>query len=185
MKVAIPAKMTVAKLDRLPDDGNRYELIDGELFVSPSPLEPHQRASKRLIRKLDAFAEEHNLGEVYTAPFDVYLPLPAAAGDTRLQPDILFVAKARLHIIQDWVRGAPDLVVEILSESTARTDLYEKRDVYRAAGVSEYWIVNLLDRTVIIHRFATGEEPLVLSGGKVLTSSLLPGFEMQVAYIFG
>lgn len=177
--------MTIADLDRLPDDGNRYELIDGELFVTASPFKPHQRAQIRLSRKLDEFVEEHDLGEVYTAPFDVYLTLPGATGQTRVQPDILVVSKARLHIVPDWVRGAPDLVVEILSESTARVDLYEKRDAYRAAGVPEYWIVNPHNQTVTVYRFQTSDAPLVLSREEALTTPLLPGFELPVAYIFG
>lgn len=185
MRVPSPVKMTIADLDRLPDDGNRYELIDGELFVTASPFEPHQRVQLRFSRKLDEFAEEHDLGRVYTAPFDVYLTLPGATGQTRVQPDILFVSKERLHIIPDWVRGAPDLVVEILSESTARADVFEKRDVYRAAGVTEYWIVNTNDQTVMVYRFRTAQEPLVLSKEDTLTTPLLPGFELPVAYIFG
>lgn len=184
MKVTTLAKMTIAELDRLPTDGNRYELIDGELFVSPSPFEPHQRAQMRLSRKLDQFAEDHDLGRVYTAPFDVYLSLPGATGDTRVEPDVLFVSKARLHIIQDWVRGAPDLVAEILSESTARADHYEKRDAYRAAGVREYWVVDPPHQTVTVHRFDAGEAPQVLSREQTLTTPLLPGFELPVAYLF-
>ncbi len=185
MKVALPTKMTIADLDRFPDDGNRYELIDGELFVSAAPLISHQRVLKRLFRKLDEFTESHDLGEVYCAPCDVDLALPRPTGDTRVQPDLLFVSKARVHIIQERVQGAPDLVVEILSESTARVDLYEKRDAYRAAGVPEYWIVNPHNQTVTVYRFQTSDAPLVLSREEALTTPLLPGFELPVAYIFG
>ena len=184
MKVASPLKMTLADLDRLPDDGNRYELIDGELFVTASPFKVHQRSAKRLFRELDRFVDEHDLGEVYFAPFDVYLPIPGAAGATRVQPDILFVSKARMHIVTDWVRGAPDLVVEVLSESTARADLFDKRDAYRAAGVPEYWIVDPQQKTLTVHRFAAAEGPRVLSGDEKLTTPLLPGFELPVSYIF-
>jgi len=185
MKVALPTKMTIADLERLPDDGNRYELINGELFVSAAPLMSHQRASKRLFRKLDEYVESHDLGEVYYAPLDVDLTLPGATGDTRVQPDILFVAKARVNIIQERVQGAPDLVVEILSESTARVDLFDKRDAYRAAAVKEYWVVNPGDQTVTVYRFATGEPRLVLSPKDTLTTPVLPGFQLSVAYIFG
>jgi Uma2 family endonuclease len=184
MKVSTAAKMTIAELDRLPDDGNRYELIDGELFVAPSSFEIHQRIQMRLSRKLDEFADQQDLGRVYTAPFDVYLPLPQATGDTRVQPDILFVSKARSHIVHRWVRGAPDLVVEILSDATARADQYEKRDAYRASGVQEYWVVDPNRQNVTVHRFATGEAPHVLSGDETLTTPLLPGFELSVSFIF-
>ncbi len=184
MKVNSRAKMTIAELDRLPDDGNRYELIDGELFVSPSPFVIHQRIQLRLSGLLDQFAEKHDLGRVYTAPLDVYLTLPRAKGETRVQPDTLFVSKARSHIIQDWIRGAPDLVVEILSKATARADQNEKRDAYRAAGVQEYWIVDPNRQNVTVHHFATGEAPHVLSGDETLTTRLLPGFEISVSFIF-
>lgn len=138
----------------------------------------------QLSGELNQFVRKHDLGRVYTAPFDVYLTLPGATGETRVQPDILLVSKARLHIVQDWVRGAPDLVVEILSESTARAGLYQKRDAYRAAGVREYWVVDPSQQTATVHRFAAGEAPLVLSGEQTLTTPLLPGFELPVAYIF-
>ncbi len=177
--------MTIADLERFPDDGNRYELIDGELFVSAAPLKPHQRALKRLFRKLDEFVEENDLGEVYFAPFDVDLTLPGASGDTRVEPDLFFVSKARVNIIQERVQGAPDLVVEILSESTSRVDLYDKRDAYRAAAVKEYWVVNPGDQTVAVYRFATGEPRLVLFPKDTLTTPMLPGFQLSVAYIFG
>ena len=184
MRVASPAKMTLAELDRLPDDGNRYELIDGELFVTASPFKVHQRAVQRLFRKLDHHVDGHDLGDVYFAPFDVYLTIPGATHETRVQPDILFVSKAREHIVMDWVRGAPDLVVEVLSESTARADLFHKRDAYRAAGVPEYWIVDPQQKTVTVHRFTAPDQPLVLSGDEKLTTPLLPGFELPVSYIF-
>lgn len=184
MKVSLPAKMTIEELDRLPEDGNRYELIDGELFVTPSPFEPHQRARMRLSGRLYSFVEEHDSGRVYTAPFDVHLELPRATGQTRVQPDILFISKVRLPIINDWVYGAPDLVVEILSESTAHVDRYEKLDAYRAAGVAEYWIVDPFKRALIVHRFGTSEAPLLLSEAETLSTPLLPGFKLPVAYIF-
>lgn len=182
MKVATLTKMTVADLDRLPDDGTRYELIDGELFVTPSPIRRHQRAHMRLVQKLGPFVEEHDLGELYSAPFDVHISLPSKA-DTRVEPDILFISKGRLHIVQDWVYGAPDFVIEILSESTARADLYDKRDFYQAAGVEEYWIVDPGERCLIVHRFTEGARK-VLREDDVLRRPLFPGFELRAAYIF-
>jgi len=184
MKIPSPTKLTIADLDRFPDDGNRYELIDGELFVSAAPFEPHQKVLKRLFRSLDRFAEEQGLGVVYFAPLDVYLSLPGATGQTRVEPDLLFVAKASMDIVREAVFGPPDLVVEVLSESTARADLFEKRDAYRSAGVAEYWVANPYDRTIIVHRFAGGGAPLVLSNVDRLTTPLLPGFELPVSSIF-
>lgn len=184
MKVSLLTKLTLADLDRMAADGNRYELIDGELFATPPPFEPHQRALLNLASELAEFADRHDLGHVYMAPFDVYLPLPGATRETRVQPDILFISKKRSHIIQGWVYGAPDLMVEVAGEPTARADYYEKRDAYRAAGVREYWVVNPNDQTVTVHRFETGEALRVLSREQTLTTPPLPGFELPVAYLF-
>lgn len=183
MKVAT-VRMTIEELDCLPDDGNRYELIDGELFVTASPLKLHQFVSKRLFKRLDDHVDANDLGEAYCAPFDVYLKIPGATGPTRVQPDMLFVSKARSHIIRDWVRGAPDLVVEIVSESSGNVDYVEKRDVYDAAGVREYWIVNPFNKTTTVYRFGVAGSPFTLSGEDSLSSPLLPGFQLRLAELF-
>ena len=184
MKVSLPVKMTLEDLDRMPNDGNRYELIDGDLFVTASPFAPHQRVVTRLLLKLGSFVEQKGAGEVFVAPFDVHLTIPRAEGATCVEPDLLFISKARQHIVHRHVHGAPDLVVEVVSESSARADYFDKRDAYRAAGVREYWIVDTFSRGITVHRFETSEPARELSENDTLTTPLLPGFELPVGQVF-
>jgi len=182
MKVSIP-RMTLEELDRLPEDGNRYELIDGELYVAPAPTTKHQRVSAALFEFVGPFARKQGLGSVFYAPMDVTLDPPRP---TRVQPDLLFVAQARESIIQEkGIYGAPDLVVEIVSQTSHWADLYDKRDLYRRCGVSEYWIVDPDERYVLVYRFAESAEARKLAASDTLNTPLLPGLEIPVASIFG
>ena len=140
----VARRWTRAEVLALPDDGNRYELVDGELLVSPSPSRLHQRAVTRLWRLLDDYLTAHRLGEALTSPADVKF-----VAEEILQPD-LFVAQAiggRLGETWEAV-GIPLLVVEILSPSTARFDRVTKRLRFQRAGVPTYWIVDLDARVV-------------------------------------
>ena len=120
-------------LDRMPDDGHRYELLDGSLLVSPAPRLSHQRAAFRLARLLDDACPSDL--EVVVAPFDVVL-----GADTVLLPDLL-VAR-RSDFTERELSGAPVLAVEVLSPSTRRIDITVKRDRFRAAGTPSYWVVD-------------------------------------------
>jgi Uma2 family endonuclease len=136
--------LTYADYCDLPDDGKRYELIAGEVYVAPSPTFGHQSSSFRLARTLADHVDERELGTVMIAPFDVVL-----SDVTTVQPDILFVSRQREHIIEPrGIFGAPDLVVEVLSPSNASLDLGAKRDEYAGAGVPNYWSVNPMQRTM-------------------------------------
>ncbi len=124
---------------RLPDDGFRYEIIGGNLHMSPAPSTKHQLASVELTYALVSFVKKHQLGRVYEAPVDVILPDLA----NPVQPDILFIAKDRLEIVQEqFIEGAPDLIAEILSPGNPRHDRQIKFQLYAAGGVKEYWIVD-------------------------------------------
>jgi Uma2 family endonuclease len=168
----------------LPDDGRRYQIIDGELYVNPAPVTKHQIVALKLAGRLDAFVEEHSLGQVMIAPVDVLLSVTDI-----VQPDILFVSRERQAIITDAnVKGAPDLVIEILSDSTRKLDEISKRQRYEWAGVSEYWIVDPMVEVVRIYRrgaagFERAAEVSVETGG-ALTSPLLPGLSLDIAAIF-
>ena len=130
---------------RLPGDEFRYEIIEGELHVSPSPSFDHQNAVSELLAQMRRHARQENLGVVVTSPMSVRL----AEQDAIVQPDILFVARDRLAIISDdIVDGAPDLVVEVLSPSNWIYDRTRKQKAYERAGVREYWIVDYRARTV-------------------------------------
>ncbi len=128
--------------ERLPE-GTLCQLINNNIVMSPSPNFEHQLIAKKIFRMLDNQAEQQNAGEVMFAPMDVYL------GKRNIyQPDIFFIAKNRLNIIKDGkVKGAPDLVVEILSAATAKYDLQEKKAVYELFRVKEYWVVDPESKT--------------------------------------
>lgn len=131
--------MTYSDLEQLPEDiSQRHEIILGELFVSPSPDLYHQRVSGRLQAWLFNHVMEHGLGEVFTAPVDVKL-----SEYNVVVPDLLFVARDRLDIVgTKAISGAPDLVVEILSPSTARQDRVRKLALHATHGVREYWLLD-------------------------------------------
>lgn len=135
---------TYADYRLMPDDGLRYEVIDGDLLVTPAPSISHQRASKRIQTELILQIEHRGKGVVYNAPVDVIF------SDRRtVQPDLLVVRAERTSIISErGVEGAPDLIVEILSPSTEKTDREIKRKLYASEGVGEYWLVDPAARTV-------------------------------------
>ena len=154
VRIAYTADMVRA----LPDDGNRYEVVDGELLVTPSPVRAHQRAALRLARLLGAHAEAQGIGEVMMAPADVELDAYGL-----VQPDVYVEGFVDGRPARGWNAGAPlFLVVEVLSPSTARADRTRKRSRYQRAGIPEYWIVDLDARTVERWRPAD-ERPEILS----------------------
>src|SRR6185295_8477581 len=141
-------KLTYDDYARLPADRRRHEVIDGEHYVTPAPFTPHQRLVVKLVLRLAGFVEEHGLGEVLTAPHDVVLSIHDI-----VQPDLLFISNERAGILTEKnTQGAPDLVVEILSESTRRLDEEIKLDLYDRHGVLEYWMVNPLRKAIRVYR---------------------------------
>ncbi len=147
------SQITWHDVQELPDDGNRYEAIAGELHVTPAPSVRHQRISGELEAALRDLLDRHRHGEMLHAPVGVEFP---STGEG-VQPDIVVIAAARRGIIDDdWIRGAPDIVVEILSPSTQRRDRGVKLKLYDSQGVGEYWIVDSTARTVEIWRFEDG-----------------------------
>ena len=182
MVVTTPrVKFTYEDYRNTPED-KRYELLDGELVVSPSPKTRHQRLIWSFGRPLADFVETKELGEVFFSPFDVVF------SDTEVvQPDLLFVSNERSHIItEDNIRGAPDLVIEILSPSTADRDRTFKRTLYERHGVREYWMADPAARNITV--LLLGEDGFELVGiygeGQTLTSPTLRGFTLDVRGIF-
>ena len=147
------SRWTWAEYARLPSEGGRRnEVIDGALVVTPAPALRHQRVATDLVTHLNAFVKAHDLGEVFAGPVDVLF----GEGDY-LQPDIVFVGRARAHLLSDrGVEGPPDLVVEIASPSTAERDRGIKLDRYRLFGVAEYWVVDPDAGTVEVWKLAEG-----------------------------
>ena len=148
---------TAEDLDRLPDDGNRYEVVEGELFVTPAPSLPHQVVAGAIYRHLYPFVEHHyRLGWVMFAPGDVHVN-----AKSRVQPDIFVVPRTAAGKPASWREApTPILVVEVLSDSTAQRDLGPKRELYRRAGVVEYWIVDHEKRTVAVVRHGQADVEL-------------------------
>ncbi len=182
--MAIPnpiIKFTYEDYLNTPDD-KRYELLDGELVMPPAPGELHQSVSGMLGWKLVQFAVENRLGRVYHAPFDVVL-----SDMDVVQPDLIFVSNERADIITPAnIQGAPDLVVEILSPSTAARDKTFKRSLYARHGITEYWMVDLTEKTIIVLRLGErGFEVVNTYGeGETLTSPTLQGFTLSLNDIF-
>jgi Uma2 family endonuclease len=128
---------TIEELQRLPDDGNKYEVLDGELFVTPPPSEAHEDILARLTRILDPFVAKHQLGRVYHPRAVV------RTQDSEVEPDLMVRALRARAAEKDWDDAPiPILVVEVLSPTTRRRDVMQKRDFYRRIGVAEYWIVD-------------------------------------------
>ena len=173
---------TAADLPALPEDGHRYEIIGGQLIVSPSPNSRHQRVSFELSGALYVFLKQTGLGQGFSAPADVHL-----SSTNVVQPDVFVVLRERSDIVQErGVFGAPDLVVEILSPSSMETDFLRKSRLYEQYGVREYWIVNPERETVSVQTL--DGDRFVLTGeyvrSDVLHSAVLEGFELQLSTIF-
>ena len=175
-------KLTYEDYCAAPAD-NRYELLGGELIMVPAPDIKHQTVQVKLTTRLGLFIEGRALGTLLTAPCDVLL-----SDSNVVQPDLLFVSREREHLLSDGekVRGAPDLVVEILSPSTADKDRGSKRELYGRHGVAEYWLVDPIAETVSIHR----QRGSVLaatdtfSRRQTLRSALLAGLELRLDDVF-
>ncbi len=165
-----------------PDD-ERYELLGGELVVAPAPRLSHQRVAMRLGALCHVFVKERGLGEVFAAPCDVVL-----SNTDVVQPDLLFVSTEREHVLHggDCVRGAPDVVIEILSPATAARDRTYKRALYAKHGVKEYWLVDPDTRTVKVLRLEERGYAVagVYGAGQNITSPTLQGFSFDPVEIF-
>ena len=175
-------KFTYEDYRNTPAD-KRYELLNGELILAPAPRLPRQRVGMALGTRLHMFVNERGLGEVFAAPCDVLL------SDTDVvQPDLLFVSRERRDILLggDNIRGAPDLVIEILSPSTSGLDRTLKRRLYAKHGVREYWLVDPGAKTVAI--LLTGQDAFDVVGtygeGQIVTSPTLQGFTFNLDEIF-
>jgi Uma2 family endonuclease len=154
-------KLDYSDLQVTPDDGTRYELVRGEILVTPSPSPVHQRISKRLQRQLEAYFETRSLGEVFDAPIDLIL----TERDVFV-PDLVVVCDPS-HISKRGIEGPPALVVEILSPSTRGQDRGMKARRYAELGVQHYWVVDPDRQRLECHRLAVGAfRPLVNAEGE-------------------
>ena len=177
-------KFTYEDFVNFPNDGKRHEILDGERVVTPSPNTKHQVVSMNLTRAFVLYLERHHVGYVFAAPFDVVF-----SDLDVVEPDLLYVSRERAGILTEThVRGAPDLVVEILSPETRKTDEVTKRKLYDRFDVREYWVLDPELDTIKVYRrepgvFARAAE-LSAEAGDVLTTPLLPDFSVAAADLF-
>ena len=181
MSQTIKEKQTYADYLRTPL-GGKYQLIDGEIIEMTSPTPAHQRLCKKIAALLDQYLSENPIGEVFIAPLDIYL-----GEHETYQPDVFFISKERQSIIgAKRIEGAPDLVIEVLSESTAYYDLKKKKSVYEKSGVSEYWVVDAEEKNIeIFVNSASGFTRVTqLEAGQAYTSKKLTGFILKSEEVF-
>ncbi|MDQ2654719.1 MAG: Uma2 family endonuclease [Chloroflexota bacterium] len=175
--------LTYEEFLRVRDATNdQTELIEGELFVTPSPSSLHQAVVLRLTRVFDRALEERGNGVVFFAPLDVRLGL-----DSVVQPDILILLDERLNVLgEDAVEGVPSIAIEVLSRSTSRRDLIIKRQLYAAHEVAEYWIADPAGKTVTVHTDpADGQFRSVVTSLDTASSVLLPNVCFELSELFG
>jgi Uma2 family endonuclease len=165
----------------LPDDGKRYESVDGELLVTPAPVRRHQRMVGQLFRLLADYVEDAGLGEALCSPADI-----EAGERTLVQPDLFLVPLAAGRQADDWVEVRELLLaVEVLSPSTARADRHLKRRLYQREGVPECWIVDLDAR--LVERWRPGDERAELLADELLWQppKSVPPLRIDLVRVFG
>jgi Uma2 family endonuclease len=178
----LPKPFTYDDYLALPEDGRRYEVIEGELSVTPAPTPRHQAIQLRLGSLLLTYLDKQPLGRVFISPIDLALSLVDV-----VQPDVLFIAQGRVHIIAEKnIVGIPNLIIEILSPSSATRDQREKLDLYQRYGLLEYWIVDPETEAIDVYVSVDNrlEKVETLKTGDRLFARQIPGFSLEVAEIF-
>lgn len=174
--------LTAEDYRNLPETGPRYQLVEGEIYMSPAPNRYHQDISRNLELILGMWLLENPIGKMYDAPFDVFL-----GEHDVFQPDILFVSKERYSILtHEGAEGAPDFVVEILSPRTEKLDRVNKLKMYAHYGVTELWIIEPDSKRVLVYRLREnpGEPTAVHAEGDVIESAMFPGLRIDTRRVF-
>lgn len=180
VETTLVSLVTADEFSRLPETNRICELIDGEVVMAPAPLTKHQWVLGRLYRLVDDFVEQTGSGIAFFSPFDVELSTYQV-----YQPDIVVVSRDRAaHITRNGFRGAPDLVMEVLSPSNRKQDLVVKAAEYASAGVPEYWVVDPVDDRIEVNRLTEGAYSAVPSADGVARSVVLPGLAVAPAAVF-
>ena len=164
----------------MPDDGKRYELIHGEIVLSPSPTAKHQRVLGRLFNRMSALVDANAQGEAFVAPFDVkFSPYNV------VQPDILFISKgSRNALAENSLNGSPPLVVEILSPSNRMQDLVQKAAIYAPNEVLEYWVADPETETIMVYELKEGQYVPIEAKSGFAKSIVLSGFDVRLRDVF-
>ena len=165
------------------DEGAAYQLINAGLVMSPSPTSYHQILCARLYKIIDSYLERYNVGGICLfAPLDVHLD-----DENIFQPDLMYISDLRkAEMVKEHITGAPELIIEILSPSTAYYDLRQKKDVYERYGVKEYIIIDPIQLNAEVHSLENGQFRLSQKAGnlEVLQSRLLKGLEFELVLLF-
>ena len=162
-------------------DWDLMQIINGKEIEMPSPLLKHQKVSRILQRIMEDFLLQHNFGELFNAPLDVIFE----AGINRLQPDLIYISNENKGIIQDWIRGVPDLLVEVVSKGSFYIDTVDKKEIYQKYGVKEYWIVFPEYDTIEVFTLEENAYKMFSRGtdAEIVKSKLLEGLEIKVSSV--
>jgi Uma2 family endonuclease len=179
---AVHPRVSYADLERTPEDGRRYELYDGEMFVVPAPLPRHQIVAMEIGERLRAHARERG-GFAVVSPIDIVF-----SDFDVLQPDVVYFSPKRAHLVDvnRVIRDAPDVCVEVLSPSTAATDRGKKMQMFARYGVREYWIVDPAAESIEVYALTGGAYALQqrASGADVFAPEILPGLTFPARSLF-
>ncbi len=175
-------RMSAEEFLALGESPARYELIDGVVCMSPSPGKRHQRLLLQIGAALTTFVEANRLGEVFVE-LDVHLGTGPQGGDLVYRPDIIFLGPEKAGQSADYVLGAPDLVVEIVSPSSRRMDHETKKNDYERCGVREYWIIDPVQQTMDFYTLRVGRFVPLLPTGDRLASTVVAGFALDLAHV--
>ncbi|MGI8475832.1 MAG: Uma2 family endonuclease [Thermomicrobiales bacterium] len=172
--------LTVEELEQIPNDGNRYEIVGGELYMSAAPDRRHQEALSELNEVFQAAARHAKSGKVFFAPVDVRF-----ANDTQVQPDLIYIRTERLSIYRGHVVfGPPDVVAEMLSPSSRVADQTVKFRLFESGGVLEYWLGDPERRELRLYVLRGGRYEEIAAEAGRLRSTVIPGLEVDVAGLF-
>lgn len=158
------------------------EIINGEKRVAPSPFGFHQKTIYKIARLIQDYLDKNPIGELYLSPLDVIFE----ENVNRLQPDLIFIKNENLGIVQDWIRGVPDLLVEVVSKGTHTRDTVDKKDIYEKYGVSEYWLVYPETKTLEVFTLVHENYEILFSSDEPKTaySKVLKDFIFSADSIF-
>jgi Uma2 family endonuclease len=182
MLAPVQPAITRADYEAVAEGPPYYQLIEGQLIMSPSPFTYHQRIVGRIYGVLSYWVRENALGEVFVSPLDVYL------NDINVyQPDVVFISNARLgQVTEKGIEGAPDLCVEVLSKSTQRFDKITKKKIFAQAGLKHYWLVDGEAKSITAFDLSADTEKAaqVVTAPEVFSPALFPGLEIRLDELF-
>lgn len=175
-------RMTADEFLELPDDGHKYELIDGVVMMSPRATPPHYRTTRSILRQLDSFCIANPIGEVFSE-IDVRLGQDGSGRDLVYAPDIVFVRHDRQIDLTRLIDGVPDLAVEVISRGSRRIDTITMRNDCEKFGVREYWLIDPARKSMTFLRLKDGKYAEVAPDGNKYASEAVPGFVLDVAAV--